>query len=56
MKRTKLDDEFDEYIWWITERLTYFNMESIAQKQPDIKSASCYILEILDTIMSNRTD
>ena len=56
LKRTKFDDEFDEYIWSVIEKLTYFNTEAISRGHPDIRGSSNYVLEILDTLMSNRTE
>jgi len=54
MKRTFLDEVFDRRLQKCIDNLFYINQLAIKEEQPDIKSQSCYLIEILETVLSNR--
>lgn len=56
MKRTKLDDEFDEILDKCWNLLSDINEKAFKDEQPDIVSASCYLCELIETVLSNRTE
>ncbi len=56
MKRTFLDEMFDFRLQRIIYNLSYINQRAIEEEHPDIKSQSCYIIEVVETIRSNRED
>jgi len=56
MKRTRLDDEFETVLNKCINNLFFINQLAIKEEQPDIKSASCYLIEIIETVLSNRED
>jgi len=56
MKRTFLDEIFDRRLQKSIDNLFYINQLAIKEEQPDIKSQSCYLIEILETVLSNRKE
>jgi len=56
MKRTFLDEVFDRRLQKCIDNLFYINQLAIKEEQPDIKSQSCYLIEVLETVLSNRKE
>jgi hypothetical protein len=56
MKRTPLDDEFEKVLDECADALNEINQKAIKDEQPDIKSQSCHLIEIIDTLLSNRRE
>ena len=54
MRRTRLDENFEIALNKCRSSLFFINQLAIKEEQPDIKSQSCYIIEVLDTVLSNR--
>lgn len=56
MKKTFLDEVFERRLKKSINNFSYINQQAIKEEHPDIKSQSCYIVEILETILSNRKE
>jgi len=52
--RTPLDDEFEDVLNGFADKLHDINQRAVAEEQEDIKGLSCYLIEIIDTILGNR--
>ncbi len=53
MKRTELDNEFEEVLSKCHSLLLEINQKAVNAKEDNIKSASCYLCEIIDTYLAN---
>lgn len=51
MKRTKLDDEFEEALERCYRMLLEINQKAVKADEPNIKSASCYLCEIISSYL-----
>ena len=54
MKRTALDDKFDRVLENCSRVLFDMNQKAINEGHPDIQSVSCYLIEAIETAISNR--
>lgn len=54
MKKTTADRDFEQMLDDFAEKLLVINQWAIKEGHEDIKGSTCYIIEIIDTILSNR--
>ena len=54
MKRTELDAEFESVLNDCYKKLFNINQKAVKDNQPDIKHSSCYLLELIYTLLTNR--